>query len=65
MRKSMGYGEARLAALQRKLQLLEGDILKEQSFAEPDNPKLCALKSKRLKVIDQISRLQTQSMLVT
>jgi len=61
----MGYGEARLAALQRKRQLLEGDILKEQNFAEPDNPKLCDLKSKRLKVIDQISRLQTQSMLVT
>ena len=61
----MGYSEARLAALQRKRQLLEGDIFKEQSFAEPDNPKICVLKSKRLKVIDQISRIQTQSMLVT
>ena len=61
----MEYSEARLAALQRKRQLLEGDILKEQSFAEPDNPKLCALKSKRLKVIEQIGRLQTQSMLVS
>ena len=61
----MEYSEARLAALQRKRQLLEGDILKEQSFAEPDNPKHCALKSKRLKVIEQIGRLQTQSMLVS
>lgn len=61
----MEYGEARVAALQRKRQLLEGDILKEQGFAEPDNPKLCALKSKRLKVIDQIGRLQTQNMLVS
>ncbi len=61
----MEYGEARLAALQRTRQMLEGDILKEQSFAEPDNPKLCALKSKRLKVIDQIGRLQTQGMLVS
>ncbi len=61
----MEYDEARLAALQRKRQLLEGDILKEQSFAAPDNPKLCALKSKRLQIMDQIGRLQTQSMLVT
>ena len=60
----MEYGEARVAALQRKRQLLEGDILKEQGFAEPDNPKLCALKSKRLKVIDQIGRLQTQKNLM-
>lgn len=61
----MEYDEARLAALQRKRQLLEGNILKEQSFAAPDNPKLCELKSKRLQVIDQIGRLQTQSALLT
>ncbi len=61
----MEYDEARLAALQRKRQLLEGEILKEQSFAVPDNPKLCELKSKWLRVIDQIGRLQTQCALVT
>jgi hypothetical protein len=60
----MEYDEARLAALQRRRQLLEGDILKEQSLVAPDNPKLCELKSKRLRVIDQIGRLQTQSALV-
>ncbi len=56
----MQYGEARIAALQRKHQALEGQIDAEQSRPQPDAPRLVELRREKLRIKDEIGRLQAQ-----
>lgn len=56
----MLYGEARLAALRRKRQSLQGLIDQEQRRPTPSNTKLVELEHEKLRIIDEIGRLQTK-----
>lgn len=60
----MVYGEARLAALRRRHQSLQGLIDREQRRPTPSNPKLVELKHEKLRIIDEIGRLQTKKVQV-
>ncbi len=57
----MQYGEARIVALQRKNHTLEGEIGAERGRPRPDAPRLVELRWEKLRVMDEIGRLQSQS----
>ena len=61
----MLYGEARLAVLQRKQQSLEGEIDHERCRPAPSNPKIAKLMHEKFRVLDEIGRVQSQTVLAT
>ena len=56
----MQYGEARIAALERKNRTLEGQIDAEQGRPLIDAPRLVELRREKLRIKDEIGRLQSQ-----
>ncbi len=56
----MQYGEARIAALQLKHQTLEGQIDAERSRPQPDASRLVELRWEKLRIKDELDRLQSQ-----
>ena len=56
----MQYGEARIAALERKHRMLEGEIDVEQGRPRLDAPRLVELRREKLRIKDEIGRLQSQ-----
>ena len=56
----MQYSEARIAALQLKHQTLEGQIDAERSRPQPDASGLVELRWEKLRIKDELGRLQSQ-----
>ncbi len=56
----MQYGEARIAALERKNRTLEGQIDVEQGRPRVNVPRLVELRREKLRIKDEIGRLQSQ-----
>ncbi len=56
----MQYGEARIAALERKHRTLEGVIDVEQGRSPVNAPRLVELRREKLRIKDEIGRLQSQ-----
>lgn len=56
----MSYGEARIAALQRKQQSLDGQIDNERNRPSPSPPKLVELRREKLRVRDELNRLRSR-----
>ena len=56
----MQYGEARIAALERKYRTLEGEIDVERGRPQIDAPRLVELRREKLRIKDEIGRLQSQ-----
>ena len=56
----MQYGEARIAALERKHRTLESQIGVEQGRPLVSAPRLVELRREKLRIKDEIGRLQSQ-----
>ena len=56
----MQYGEARIAALERKHRTLESQIDVEQGRPQVNASRLVELKREKLRIKDEIGRLQSQ-----
>ena len=56
----MQYGEARIAALERKHRALEGEIDVERGRPLVNAPRLVELRREKLRIKDEIGRLQSQ-----
>ncbi len=56
----MQYGEARIAALERKHRTLGSEIDVEQGRPQVNAPRLVELRREKLRIKDEIGRLQSQ-----
>ncbi len=56
----MRYGEARIAALERKHRMLESQIYVEQGRPQVNASRLVELRREKLRIKDEIGRLQSQ-----
>ncbi len=56
----MRYGEARIAALERKHRMLESQIDVEQGRPQVNASRLVELRREKLRIKDEIGRLQSQ-----
>ncbi len=56
----MQYGEARIAALERKHRTLESQIDVERGRPQVSAPRLVELRREKLRIKDEIGRLQSQ-----